>query len=426
MTDSEKPFRHRFTARVIKIALDLYSRAVMGCRKVARVLEVFGEYFSHSVPHHTTIRQWVVRNGCHTLNSPMEQANDWVAIGDLTISLGKMKCLAIVGAKMSNLQKRDDFKLTHEDVEIIGLYPTEKSDGNFVHDALKDAADRIGGNFFATIIDQGSDIKKGAQLFQQAHSKMKIFYDIAHKLSNVMEKKLKNDVIWAEYIKQLNMTRKRAYQTELAALMPAKQRAKARFMDIGYLVKWPERLAASKASGRLSGIPEERYQDYFGWIDEFKSVLEEWGFMVGIVEMIKETVRTFGLSKGVYSYLKIFFEEASIKGERLEMFVSESLRAVWKEAEKLKGEETIISSTEVLESVFGKYKAINQGTQGITGNVLGICAFVGKKKNEQDIKEAMEKCSVKEGVKWIRDNIGISISSLRRQFFSESNRTTFV
>jgi len=57
---------------------------------------------------------------------------------------------------------------------------------------------------------------------------------------------------------------------------------------------------------------------------------------------------------------------------------------------------------------------------------IRICAFVGKKKNEQDIKEAMEKCSVKEGVKWIRDKIGISISSLRRQFFSESNRTTFV
>ncbi len=108
--------------------------------------------------------------------------------------------------------------------------------------------------------------------------------------------------------------------------------------------------------------------------------------MVGIVEMIKETVRTFGLSKGVYSYLKIFFEEASIKGERLEIFVSESLRAVWKEAEKLKGEETIISSTEVLESVFGKYKAINQGTQGITGNVLGSCAFVGKKRNFYHLK----------------------------------------
>lgn len=104
----------------------------MGCRKVTRVLEVLSGYFPHPVPHHTTVRQWVIRNGCYTLNSPMEQAKDWVAIGDLTISLGKMKCLAIVGAKMSNLQKRDDFKLTHQDVEILGLYPTEKSNGKFV------------------------------------------------------------------------------------------------------------------------------------------------------------------------------------------------------------------------------------------------------------------------------------------------------
>jgi len=388
----------------------------MGCRKVARVLEVISEYFHLSPPHHTTIRQWVVRHGCYTLESPMEQSNDWVAIGDLTISLGKIKCLAIVGTKMSNLEKRGDFKLTHQDVEVLGLYPTEKSDGNFVKDALKNSAARIGGNFAATIIDQGSDIKKGTELFQNDHPEMKILHDISHKLSNVMKKRLKDDATWAEYIKQLNMTRKRAYQTELAALMPAKQREKARFMQIGYLVNWPERLTDSKASGRLSSIQEERYQDYFGWINGFKSALEEWGFMVGIVEMINETVRCLGLSNEVYSYLNTFFEEAPIKGERLEIFVSESLTAVWKEVEKLNENETMISSTEVIESIFGKYKAINQVTQGITGNVLGICTFVGQKKTEQDIKKAMENCSVKSGMKWIKDKIGMSISSLRRKF----------
>jgi hypothetical protein len=395
----------------------------LGCRKVARVLEVLSEHFQQPVPHHTTIRQWVVRNGCYTLNSPLEQANDWVAIGDLTISLGKIKCLAVVGARTSNLEKRDDFKLTHQDIEVLGLYPTEKSNGNFVNEALKDSAKRVGGNFLATVIDQGSDIKKGAQLFQQEHSDVKILHDIAHKLSNVMEKTLKNDAIWAEYIKQLNMTRKRAYQTELAALMPAKQREKARFMDIGYLVNWPERLAESKVSGRMFSISDERYKDYFGWIDGFKHSLEEWGFMVGIVGMIRESVNTFGLSRGVYSCLKIFLDKAPIKGERLETFVLESLVTVWKEVEKLDEEETMISSTEVLESVFGKYKAINQGTQGITGNVLGICAFVGKKKGEQDIKMTMENCSVKKGFKWIKDKIGMSISSLRRQFFRGSNST---
>ncbi|MCH9625138.1 MAG: hypothetical protein S4CHLAM123_03070 [Chlamydiales bacterium] len=306
----------------------------MGCRKIARVLTILGEYFPLTTPHHTTIRQWVVRNGCYTLNSPMKKANDWIAIGDLTISLGKMKCLAIVGIKQSDLEKRKDFKLCHQDVEVLGLHPTEKSNGYFVNDALNSAAKCVG-CLSAIVIDQGSDIKKGAQLYQHDHPDVKIFHDIPHKLSNVMEKTLGNDLVWAAYIRQLNVTRKRAYQTELAALMPAKQREKARFMDIGFLVKWPKRIAESRASGRLSKISEERYQAYFGWLDAFTSAVEEWEFMVKTAELIKETIRIFGLSKGVYSYLQVFFEEAPIEGSRLIIFTYNSLYSVWKEAEKL-------------------------------------------------------------------------------------------
>ena len=105
--------------------------------------------------------------------------------------------------------------------------------------------------------------------------------------------------------------------------------------------------------------------------------------MVGIVEMIKETVRTFGLSKDVSSFLKMFFEETPLEGEGVKSFAKECLAAVNKETEKLEDWQTLISSTEVIESIFGKYKAINQGTQGVTGNVLGICSFVGKKKSEK-------------------------------------------
>ena len=395
----------------------------MGCRKVALVLKVVSDYFYQPAPHHTTVRQWVIRNGCYSLNSPLEQADDWVAIGDLTISLGKIKCLAIVGSRMSDIENKDDFKLTHQDVEVIGLYPTDKSNGEFVKEALNDSARRTGGTFLAAVIDQGSDIKKGAQLFQLDHPDMKILHDVAHKLSNIMEKALKNDDTWRGFIKQLNLTRTRAYQTELAALMPAKQREKARFMDIGYLVNWPERLTKSQALGHLKNIPYERYQDYFGWIDEFEPALEKWKFMVGIVGMIKETIRIFGLSKDVFSFLKMFFEEAPL--DEVKSFATECLETVNKEVEKLEDGQTLISSTEVLESIFGKYKAINQGTQGVTGNVLGICSFVGKKKSEKEIKIIMEKCSVKEGLKWIRDKIGMSISSLRRKYFSDSVCTNF-
>jgi len=76
----------------------------------------------------------------------------------------------------------------------------------------------------------------GARLFQQNHSIVELLHDISHKLSNVMEHELKNDKNWSAYLQELNMTRRRVFQTELSALMPKKQREKARFMDIGYLV----------------------------------------------------------------------------------------------------------------------------------------------------------------------------------------------
>jgi hypothetical protein len=72
----------------------------------------------------------------------------------------------------------------------------------------------------------------------------------------------------------------------------------------------------------------------------------------------------------------------------------------------------LIGSTEVIESVFGKYKSIIEGLRGITRNILGICTFVGRKKNVQEIKESMENrpyfksCEVCEKKIWI--NPGIS------------------
>ena len=143
------------------MSLDLHGHATVGCRKIVRILEVFANNIELPVPHHTTIRQWIIRNGCHCLQSPLEKADDWISIGDLTISVGKLKCLAILGVRMNQLDTRGDLTLSHKDVEVIGLYPTEKSTGKFVEMAYEDSAKRIGGDFLANVLDQGSDIKNG-------------------------------------------------------------------------------------------------------------------------------------------------------------------------------------------------------------------------------------------------------------------------
>lgn len=407
------------------MALDLYGHAVIGCRKIIRVLEVFSIQIGLKVPHHTTIRQWIVRYGCHSLETPLEQADDWLSIGDLTICIGKLKCLAILGVRMSHLESRADMTLSHKDVEVLGLYPTEKSTGEFIEEAFEDSAQRVGGEFLACIVDQGSDIKMGVRLFKQNHCDVKILHDISHKLSNVLEHELKNDTMWSEYIQQLNMTRKRAFQTELAVLMPKKQREKARFMDISNDVQWPDRIRKSKSDGHMTSISEKRYQDYFGWMDRFVISLDEWNAMVNILNFIKDTVRRYGISKDIYAYLEMVISEAAINEERLQKFSTKALSAVSAEVEKLNEGQTMICSTEVIESIFGKFKAINECLQGITSNVLGMCSFIGRVKTIDEIKAVMEKCSVKKAQAFIKEKFGQTLCGLRKVFFPSSKRTEF-
>lgn len=372
---------------------------------------------------HTTVRQWIHRNGCRQLTQPVEQAKDWVVLADLTVDIGIMKCLAMIGIKMDVVESQNNMILSHSDVKVLGLYPTEKSNGDFFEKALLEVKDKVG-NICAIVIDEGSDVKKGARLYQEKHPEIKVLHDIKHKLSLVMKRNLEKDPNWSSYTTSLAQTRKLVYQTELAALKPPVQRSKARFMDIAPFVDWPIRILEAKCNGNLDSILEDRYQQYFGWIEQYVGCINVWSFMVKIVEMICHEIRTHGLSEAVYEYLITFFLEASLD-DKIQLFAAEALEKVLEEVNKLDPGQTLISSTEVLESLFGKYKEVNGGKHGITSNVLGLGTLVGGQRTDEDIKNTMEDCSVKQACHWIKKKVGISVSGLRRKLLPREKRTKF-
>lgn len=412
---------------MIKLALDLYGMATLGCSKVSAVLKViFGE-IAERTPHHTTVRNWIIRNGCYNLEKSVEQSNDLVGIGDITVSSGKLKCLAILGVRMNKLKQRANYTLTHRDVEILDLHLSEKSTGEFVHNSFESTLNRIGSNFLGIVIDQGSDIKKGVNLFQKEHPNTLVIHDIPHKMSLVMKHALQGDVNWNGFIKKLLETRRLIQQTELAAMAPPTQRKKSRFMDIGYLLDWPERVLECRRSGRMNIISEERYQKYFGWLKEFEIPLKDWRFMQGALDMIKSICRAHGLSHDTYDYLRIRFKEMAclVKDEKLRKFLIDALKAVEVESCKLKEGQVMVCSTEVLESIFGKYKELNPSSQGISANVLGLATFVGSKLTEETVKQAMEKCSTKAGIDWIKRKVVNTLGRLRHRFFHGIKGTKF-
>lgn len=411
---------------MIKLALDLYGQATLGCSKVASVLKViFGEV-TERTPHRTTIRNWFIRNGIHNLEKPIEKSDDLVAIGDITISLGKLKCLAILGTRIDKLEQRKDYILNHQDVEILGLHITEKATGDFVQQSFEETRNRIGTDFLGIVIDQGAEMKKGCKQYQKGHINSIIIHDIKHKMSLVMEHALKKNFVWIEFNKKILETRRLIQQTEFAAMVPPRQRSKARFMDIGYILNWRTRVLEAKESGRLDCIPQKRYEEYFGWLREYEKAFEDWDFMEGAVDMINSTCREHGLSDETYEYLRINFEEAFlVEDEYLKKFLKEALKSVEDEKNKLKPGQVMLCSTEVEESIFGKFKELNSGGQGIGSNILGLATFVGPKLTEASVKEAMEGCATKKGLHWIKQKVANTLGSLRYQIFHGIKRTKF-
>lgn len=69
----------------------------------------------------------------------------------------------------------------------------------------------------------------------------------------------------------------------------------------------------------------------------------------------------------------------------------------------------------MIESLFGKFKQIekNHASEGLTSLVLALPALVGKL-SEEMVKKAMENVSMKQVEKWVKEHLGSTFCSQRR------------
>ena len=149
-------------------------------------------------PSDSVIRQWMMRIGFFKLHKPLAEG-EWMMLGDVTVDIGTIKCLVTLAVDINMLHERGDYTLSSKDLVIAGIYPTECSNGEFAYQAFQEGVKRLGGMdaVVGLVIDQGSDVKKGASLLQESNAKIKVLYDIPHKLSLVLESVLSGSpILW--------------------------------------------------------------------------------------------------------------------------------------------------------------------------------------------------------------------------------------
>lgn len=369
-------------------------------------------------------RLWLFRLGYFKLTRPKEHAGDWVWIVDHTVQLGAEKCLVILGIRLCNLPAPGSC-LSQEDVEPIALFPVRQSSGDVVFQQLGDTISKTGVPR-EIIGDKGTDLKSGVEKFCQEHPETCYVYDIKHKTAAVLKHELQKDEAWQEFCQLAAQTRRKVQQTSLAALAPPNQRTKARYMNVDILIQWGRNMLSFFARQQKEASSEfdpEQLEKKFGWLTRFSEQLEEWDELIHIIE----TTESFVRKQGLYRDSSLVLRELLIvlvHNERTKRVCAQLLAFVAEESLKANPNERLLGSSEVIESVFGKLKRMeqDQAKSGFTGLLLSVSAMVSTTTKEV-VQKAMETVPTKRVLAWCKENIGQSVQAKRKEAFVSHDKT---
>lgn len=408
---------HHYTLQdvCLYIRLVLTSRTPLRCagRVPAVVSEICG--ISLGEPHWTTGRLWLLRLGLYKLIRPKEIADDWVWLLDHSVQVGTTKCLLVLGIRLGALPPAGQ-PLRHEDLEPIELLPVENSTKEIVCKQLESAATKTG---VPRVIldDHGADLHGGVKLFQERHPQTIEIYDITHKAARLLKRRLERNPRWAEFCQRVGQARRQVQQTPLACLLPPAVGDKARFMNLGPLIRWGAetlRLLDPPPTRLENHLSAECLEQKLGWLREYAAPLKEWSEYMVVIETTLEFVRGEGLTPQSGAALREMLDALYLDPPARTLAIELAV-FVHHESAKAAPGERLPGSTEVLESCFGKLKALEQhhSLSGFTSLILSLGALVSHTTADV-VAQALKTVHTKQVWTWCRTVLGPSVQSLRK------------
>jgi hypothetical protein len=369
-------------------------------------------------PSWSSTRLWLLRLGYYKLTRAKEAGDDWVWIVDHVVQTGQEKCLLIVGIRLSAVPAVGEY-LTHADVEPIAIYPVTQSNGEIVYQQLEETRKRTGVPR-EILSDQGSDLHKGIKQFCHAHPETRFIYDIKHKVAAVLKRELGADTAWQEFSRLAGQTSQRVQQTALAALAPPRQRRKARYMNVAEVVAWGVRVLKylDEDGSQRQAWDRHRVEEVVGWVRQYRQEVEQWRQWVEVGTITEQFVKTHGVAAGGAQQLQRQLAAAGTLPQTQQL-CAEFLQFVRKEEAKATAGDRLVGSSEVIESIFGKWKRLEgeQARSGLTGLVLALGAIVAPTTADV-IKQALTTVPTKTVLTWCREKLGKTVQATRRALFA--------
>jgi hypothetical protein len=392
---------------------------------------LYKEIFSEATPSFSSVRKWLGRIGLYELNREKERRDDWIFIVDLTVELGTEKGLVVLGVPEQLLltevfpSKRG---LQHQDVQVLALEIMRSTKGELIEQKLTEITQKFG-RPKQIIADRGSDIQRGIKLYKSQFPDVIYTYDVTHAMALFLKHELRNCEKYQSFIQQCSQCRKQLQQTELSFLSPPAQRSQCRYFNVEKLLDWAFSILNSPLDTLTYLVPSiepdvlhSKLKEKFAWLAAYQNSLKNWSQMVQITRFVETQIKLCGLNQEIFSIIQ---QHLAIEVNYLKRFAQKIIDYLTMELSPIQPGQTLLATTDILESLFGKYKQFSSRSplKQIGQIFLSICLST-LNLTTTVVKEALETVRFLDVEDWAAQVFGQSMLSKRRILFSASTSDT--
>ena len=265
-------------------------------------------------------------------------------------------------------------------------------------------------------------IKKWTDKGKNSGGEMVSIGDVGHFAACALKAWSRLQEHYESFVRQVSKSRKIMSLNHFAFLKPPALRTKGRFMSITALAKWAIKLIPYISETPLT-TADEKFKRIRRHLLKFKEnhlFLLDFCQICTVVDKFLKHLKNYGINqKNAKEARAILTElpEKNIVRQKLEAWVHKTLNIHCRMGI---GQTPLPVSTDILESLFGKFKFILQRSTGKTDfnrTILLIHALCGPM-NENRVSKALDQVSQKQLEIWEKENIFHTQEKKKRNFFS--------
>lgn len=410
---------HSFTATMVALCINLAKQ--IGFRPAERALQTVADALKLDVkvPTHDTIRNWTCRLGVAELMDTFRKDQDIVWMADHSSQIGSEKVLLIIGIAVEDLPERGQ-TLSLEKVKVLAIVPGERWKKEDVGREYQRLAAQIGAPRYL-LSDGATELRDPAEELEKDGRKTIVLGDLKHHAANVLEKQIGRSERFKAFLSQVGLTRNRVQQTELSHFAPPPLKQKSRFMNLAPLLRWAgmvsHHLSDAHSEARV-GVTADRMNEKLGWLREYRRDLACWACCQEVIDAALSFINHEGLSHGTGDRLRAFLEETMPdlpeRHEAADRVAALLVEFVERAERQLGDGERAWLSTEILESLFGRFKQLEgQHSKGGFTSLLAalpsLCCPVGPAR----VRRRLLQVSTTKLKEWTKKTIGSTLTALR-------------